>query len=65
MFFKSRYWKFWMKSNTLNLMLEISDVIWVIIMDNVANYRYYISGLIMAYLDYNDVGNVRLSTNVG
>ena len=54
-----------MKSNTLNLMLEISDVIWVIIMDNVANYRYYISGLIMAYLDYNDVGNVRLSTNVG
>ena len=54
-----------MKSNTLNLMLEISNVIWVIIMDNVANYRYYISGLIMAYLDYNVVGNVRLSTNVG
>ena len=62
---QSRYWKCWMKSNTLNLMLEISNVIWVIIMDNVANYRYYISGLIMAYLDYNVVGNVRLSTNVG
>ena len=54
-----------MKSNTLILMLEISNVIWVIIMDNMANYRYYISGLIMAYLDCNVVGNVRLSTNVG